>query len=140
MDDIKKGLEEKYGVKCYKVGSIEEIKEATEYYRKRNEADKNRSLFKQALAEVERARELFPGSKHLVLALAEESGGVVKAAMDFCHGKEGATAADIDKEIVQLVAMCVRLWEEGDSTLGLTVKMAQPGTEEWKDAGELDGS
>lgn len=99
-----------------------------------------RSLFRQALAEVERARELFPGSKHLVLALAEESGEVVKAVLDNYHGKEGAALEDIEKEIVQLVAMCVRLWEEGDPSLGLVVKMAQHGTPEWEHAGELDGS
>lgn len=71
------------------------------------------------LNEAARARTLFPKSDHLVLAMAEEAGEAVKAALDFRNGKKSASLAAIRKELVQTAAMCLRLAAEGDPTIGL---------------------
>jgi len=70
-----------------------------------------------AQAEAARARTLFPGSRHLALALAEESGEVTKAVLDHWEGK--GNIRQVDKELVHCVATCLRLWEEGDCTVNL---------------------
>ena len=64
--------------------------------------------------ELARARAKFPSPDHLTLALAEESGEVVKAMLDLRSGKPGATLEDVHGELIQTIAMCVRLLEEGD--------------------------
>ena len=64
--------------------------------------------------ELARARAKFPTAEHRTLALAEEAGEVVKAVMDLANGKPGATRAALNAEIIQTMAMCVRLLEEGD--------------------------
>ena len=62
--------------------------------------------------ELARARAKFPRADHLTLAMAEESGEVVKAMLDLRAGK--GTLAELHAEIIQTMAMCVRLLEEGD--------------------------
>ena len=74
-------------------------------------------LFDAAGNEAARARTLFPKADHLVLAFAEEAGEVVKAALDVKQGK--GSMEDLQKEMIQCAAMLLRLWEEGDPTLGL---------------------
>lgn len=64
-----------------------------------------------------RASQLFPKANHLVLALAEESGEAVKAALDLKQKK--GTRAELEKELIQTAAMCMRLYYEGDPTLGI---------------------
>jgi NTP pyrophosphatase (non-canonical NTP hydrolase) len=70
-----------------------------------------------AKGEQARAKVLFPNPKHLTLALAEEAGEVTKAVLNFYSGK--GSVEDIDKEIVQCMAMCIRLWNEGDPAVNL---------------------
>ena len=67
---------------------------------------------RQVQAELARARAKFPSPDHLTLALAEESGEVVKAMLDLRAGK--GTLQELHAEIIQTMAMCVRLLEEGD--------------------------
>ena len=74
-------------------------------------------LFIEAALEVERARALYPKPDHLTLALAEEAGEVTKAVLD--HFDHKCDIYQVRKEIVQCVAMCVRLWNEGDPTVNL---------------------
>lgn len=74
-------------------------------------------LLDDALTELVRSRTLFPSPDHLVLALAEEAGEAVKAACDVRQGK--ADLKDLRKEIVQTIAMCLRLATEGDPTQGI---------------------
>jgi hypothetical protein len=82
-------------------------------------------LLLAACAEAARARGLWPKTDHMTLALAEEAGEVVKAALDLRHGK--GTQEDLRKEIVQCMAMCIRLAEEGDAALGIpAVQPADP--------------
>lgn len=74
-------------------------------------------LLRRAKQEAIRARGLFPKPDHLLHALTEEHGEVVKAALDI-HGGKG-NYVDLDKEIVQCMAMCIRLHEEGDPAINL---------------------
>lgn len=71
-----------------------------------------------ACHEANRARGLFPHPNHLTLALAEEAGEITKAVLDHRQGK--ADLASVRKEIVQTMAMCLRLATEGDPTVDLT--------------------
>jgi len=77
-----------------------------------------------AMAEAKRARDLFPSPRHLVLAFAEESGEVVKAALDYFNGSTDPDAtesmmAEVEKELIQACAMLIRLYDEGDPTIRL---------------------
>jgi hypothetical protein len=74
-------------------------------------------LYFDACIEANRARGLFPKPDHLVLALAEEAGEVTKAVLDYRQKK--IPLADVRKEIVQTMAMCLRLACEGDPTVAL---------------------
>ena len=76
-------------------------------------------IWESVLTETAYARQLFPKPNHLVLAMVEESGEVVKATLDLYSGKDGATENKIKKEIIQLMAMCIRLLTEGDPTVKL---------------------
>jgi hypothetical protein len=70
--------------------------------------------------EAARARVKFPSNVHLLLALAEEAGEAVKAGCDLRQGK-----ADIESfrtELIQTAAMCLRLYYEGDPTIGIKGK------------------
>lgn len=69
---------------------------------------------RQVQDELARARAKFPTAEHRTLALMEEAGEVVKAALDLHNRKPGATLAAVHAEIIQTMAMCVRLLEEGD--------------------------
>lgn len=68
----------------------------------------------EVAAELRLARRWFPKPDLLVLALAEEAGEVVKAALDLRVGKPTASHAALRKELIQTIAMAVRLLEEGD--------------------------
>lgn len=70
-----------------------------------------------AADEYERALQLFPGANNNLLALCEEHGELVKACLDYHQGK--STEADIGKELTQCMAMLLRLWFQGDATIGL---------------------
>lgn len=74
-------------------------------------------LFQDALIEVEKARQKYPHPNLLTLALAEEAGEIVKAALD--HRQEKTGVSEVRKEIVQTIAMCLRLAQEGDPSVSL---------------------
>lgn len=63
-------------------------------------------------AEVERARTLFPGRRHLLAALMEEVGELAKAFL------ERESVEQIQLEAQQVAAMAIRLYEEGDEDYG----------------------
>lgn len=79
--------------------------------------NKLKLLIISAKAEVARARVLFPKPDHLLHALSEEYGEVVKAALQICEGP--GTYEQLDSEIIQLIAMCIRLHEEGDPVINV---------------------
>lgn len=63
-------------------------------------------------SEVERARKLHPSGDLLTTAFAEEAGEVIKAILDHYEGK--GSLLEVLSELVQVIAMAVRLMEEGD--------------------------
>ena len=69
-------------------------------------------IYSAVNAEVERARFKFPCPDLLVTAFTEEFGEAIKAILDYRAGKGGITA--VRTELIQTMAMCVRLLEEGD--------------------------
>lgn len=74
-------------------------------------------IFWEVEKELERARTKFPAPNLLVTAFAEEAGEVIKAVLDHCAAK--GKLVEVKKEIVQCMAMCIRLLEEGDPIHGL---------------------
>lgn len=68
-------------------------------------------------AEVHYARRKFPKPTHLTVALAEECGELIKAIAQLREGKGDYKAVRV--ELVQTMAMCVRLYLDGDETEGL---------------------
>lgn len=86
----------------------------------------NARIFNAVLQEVAEARGKFPGNKHTVYALLEESGEVVQAMMNQYHyDKNTLSSAErgdkmrdlnnkITKELIQTMAMCVLILTHGD--------------------------
>jgi phosphoribosyl-ATP pyrophosphohydrolase len=74
-------------------------------------------LMADAAAEAEKAMRKFPQPNYVVCKVAEEAGEVVKAAVHCAEGRE--TADNLRKEIVQTMAMLLRLYIEGDEVIGL---------------------
>lgn len=83
----------------------------------------NARIFEAVLNEVSSARDKFPNDKHRLHALTEECGEVTQAMLNQYHasGKTGYTDKvhedyniKVRKELIQTMAMCVRVLTEGD--------------------------
>jgi hypothetical protein len=74
-------------------------------------------LVVDGMAEADRAMRKFPQPNYVISKVAEEAGEVVKAAIHCAEGRE--TAANVQGEMKQLIAMLYRLWAEGDQVHGL---------------------
>jgi len=74
-------------------------------------------LVVDGMAEADRAMRKFPQPNYVISKVAEEAGEVVKAAIHCAEGRE--TAANVQGEMKQLIAMLYRLWVEGDQVHGL---------------------
>lgn len=68
--------------------------------------------------ELVRARAKFPKPDYLLSAFSEESGELVKSVLD--HMFEKATKDEVYAEAIQVIAMAVRIIEEGDPIHKLT--------------------
>jgi hypothetical protein len=77
--------------------------------------DKEAAFVAAALAEVTRARAIFPENTHRIAALVEELGEATQALLDFEEGK--TTTEHVMRELEQLGAMVIRLATEGDRSL-----------------------
>lgn len=75
-------------------------------------------LIVDSMAEADRAMRKFPQPNYVISKVAEEAGEVVKAAIHCAEGRE--TAANVQGEMKQLIAMLYRLWVEGDQVHGLS--------------------
>lgn len=69
--------------------------------------------------EVARARSKFAAPTHTLLATHEEVGELTRAVLRYQLERAG-TAAEVQKELIQSMAMLLRLWEEGDQSLNLS--------------------
>ncbi len=75
----------------------------------------------EVLAEVERARAKRPNPDHLVTAFGEEVGEVQRAALHQIY--EAGTPEAVRLELIQTIAVAVRLLEEGDPAHQLPATM-----------------
>ena len=63
--------------------------------------------------EIARARKKFPENRHKLAALVEEVGELAQALLD--HERGDGSINDIRKEAIQVAAMAIRIYSEGDS-------------------------
>lgn len=75
------------------------------------------SLVLKARAAAEKAKVKFPQPNYVVLKVAEEAGEVVRGCVHFAEGR--MTWPEVEIEIVQCIAMLMRLVEEGDQKNGI---------------------
>ena len=75
------------------------------------------SLFANSLEEAERAMTRYPQPNYVITKVAEEAGEVVKAAVHCAEGRD--TNDHLVEEIIQAMAMLIRLYVEGDQIHGL---------------------
>lgn len=82
-------------------------------------SDKLSTLLDDAIAAAGRAAAKFPQPTSIppITKVAEEAGEVVKAAVHCAEGRD--TPAHVREEIVDAMAMLIRLFLEGDETHGL---------------------
>lgn len=73
-------------------------------------------LWDEVEIEVAEARLMFPwwpkDIVHAAAIVAEEAGEVLKAANEIRWQHKSTNQEDLKKEIIQTIAMCVRLWQE----------------------------
>ena len=80
-------------------------------------ADAVAQLVEAARTEAEKAMRKFPQPNYVISKVAEEAGEVVKAAIHCAEGRE--KPENVKLEIVQAIAMLIRLYVEGDQVHGL---------------------
>lgn len=70
-------------------------------------------IIKAALMELDRARALHPvwpeDTIHATAIMLEEAGEVLQAANNLVAGHKGGTVEDVRKEVIETMAMCLRL-------------------------------
>jgi phosphoribosyl-ATP pyrophosphohydrolase len=79
--------------------------------------EKIEALLNQAIEEAYKAMRAYPQPNYVITKVAEESGEVVKAAVHCAEGR--GDPEDVRDEIVQAIAMQLRLFIEGDQVHGL---------------------
>ena len=105
---------------------------------------------KDTMDEVARARAKFPGNKLCVTAFTEEHGEAVRAVLEHYYAPSPERLGDVRKELIQTIAMAVRLLEEGDPVHGLPANIVptpEPNGNGWvpklcwvRQAGDADWS
>ena len=76
------------------------------------------SLVTQARARADKAMRKFPQPNYVLNKVAEESGEVIKAAIHYTEGRE--EWRNVEGEIIDNLAMLIRLVQEGDQVIGFT--------------------
>ena len=74
-------------------------------------------LVERARATAKKASEKFPQPNYTTLKIAEEAGEVVRGAVHYAENRMGW--AEVEGEIVQLLAMLIRFVTEGDRVNGI---------------------
>ncbi|MDN2486398.1 hypothetical protein MML63_12260 [Kosakonia sacchari] len=75
-------------------------------------------LVTKARASADKAMRKFPQPNYVLLKVAEEAGEVVQAGVHYVENR--MTWQDVEGEIIQLLAMLIRLVTEGDQVNGIT--------------------
>jgi hypothetical protein len=86
-----------------------------------------RDVLRRAQDRAAAAAHKFPQPNYVLLKIAEESGEVVKSGVHCAEGRD--TYLHLLDECVDLIAMVIRLLEEGDQVNGVLPVMAQAETE-----------
>lgn len=113
----------KYGFwMAYQAGGAELV-EALEKAQQRNaeleaQNDYFASLVAMARVSADKAIRKFPQPNYVLLKVAEEAGEVVKAGVHYAENR--MEWGQVEGEIVQLLAMLIRLVTEGDQVNGIT--------------------
>ncbi|WP_236708971.1 hypothetical protein [Pantoea ananatis] len=76
------------------------------------------NLVEQARPRAEKAMVKFPQPNYVLNKVAEESGEVIKAVIHYTEGRE--TWANVETELIDNLAMLIRLVKEGDQVIGFT--------------------
>ncbi|MGK1705015.1 hypothetical protein ACR934_10825 [Klebsiella pneumoniae] len=104
-------------------GYVDELVEALEKAQQRNaeleaQNDYFASLVAMALVSADKAIRKFPQPNYVLLKVAEEAGEVVQAGVHYAENR--MEWGKVEGEIVQLLAMLIRLVTEGDQVNGIT--------------------
>ncbi|CAH6306222.1 TPA: hypothetical protein ACYRSE_005511 [Klebsiella michiganensis] len=104
-------------------GYVDELVEALEKAKQRNaelEAQNDYFAYLVAMARVsaDKAIRKFPQPNYVLLKVAEEAGEVVQAGVHYAENR--MEWGQVEGEIVQLLAMLIRLVTEGDQVNGIT--------------------
>lgn len=75
-------------------------------------------LVKKARSAADKAMRKFPQPNYVLNKVAEESGEVIKAVIHYTEGRE--EWANVEGEIIDNLAMLIRLVAEGDQVIGFT--------------------
>ena len=76
------------------------------------------ALVTQARARADKAMRKFPQPNYVLNKVAEESGEVIKAVIHYTEGRE--EWRNVEGEIIDNLAMLIRLVQEGDQVIGFT--------------------
>lgn len=79
-------------------------------------------LVKKARSAADKAMRKFPQPNYVLNKVAEESGEVIKAVIHYTEGRE--EWANVEGEIIDNLAMLIRLVVEGDQVIGFTPPVA----------------
>ncbi len=82
-----------------------------------DEVEYVRSIFARAEIARLKAQIKFPQPNYVTLKVAEEAGEVVRGAVHFAEGR--LSWEELEAEVVQTIAMCMRLLIEGDQVNGV---------------------
>ncbi|MDA5087771.1 hypothetical protein PGN04_07520 [Klebsiella quasipneumoniae subsp. quasipneumoniae] len=107
----------------YQQAHIDALVEALEKAQQRNaeleaQNDYFASLVAMARVSADKAIRKFPQPNYVLLKVAEEAGEVVKAGVHYAENR--MEWGQVEGEIVQLLAMLIRLVTEGDQVNGIT--------------------
>lgn len=75
------------------------------------------SIFQRAEAARLKAQAKFPQPNYVALKVAEEAGEVVRAAVHYAENR--LSWDELEGEVIQTIAMCLRLLVEGDQVNGI---------------------
>lgn len=82
------------------------------------EPDYFASLVAKARVRADKAMRKFPQPNYVLNKVAEESGEVIKAVIHYTEGRE--QWSNVESEIIDNLAMLLRLVKEGDQVIGFT--------------------
>lgn len=98
------------------------------------DADKGMALFYVLLDKAKdraaKAAEKFPQPNYVLNKFSEESGEVVKEVIHYTEGR--GQWARVEDEIVDLLAMTIRLLKEGDGVIGFVPPYLRPEVEDYE--------